>query len=80
MQSTEKLEPQLLTSWKEIAAYFGKGVRTVQRWEKSMGLPIHRPGEERTIVIADPDALKRWATKAHIDATDEQEPHILYGS
>jgi hypothetical protein len=29
-------------SWKEIAAYFRRDVRTVQRWEKDEGLPVHR--------------------------------------
>jgi TolB-like protein/Flp pilus assembly protein TadD len=31
-----------LDSWKEIAAYLKKEVRTVQRWEKSAGLPVRR--------------------------------------
>ncbi len=31
-----------LDSWKEIAAYLGREVRTVQLWEKSEGMPIHR--------------------------------------
>ena len=31
-----------LDSWKEIAAYLGREVRTVQGWEKNEGLPIHR--------------------------------------
>ncbi len=31
-----------LDSWKEIAAYLKKEVRTVQRWEKSLGLPVRR--------------------------------------
>lgn len=31
-----------LDSWKEIAAYLKRDVRTVQRWEKSEGLPVHR--------------------------------------
>jgi hypothetical protein len=31
-----------LDSWKEIAAYLKRGVRTVQRWERSNGLPVHR--------------------------------------
>jgi hypothetical protein len=29
-------------SWKEIAAYLGRNVRTVQRWERLEGLPVHR--------------------------------------
>jgi TolB-like protein/tetratricopeptide (TPR) repeat protein len=31
-----------LESWKEIAAYLGRGVSTVQRWEREEGLPVHR--------------------------------------
>jgi len=31
-----------LESWKEIAAYLGRGVRTVRRWEREEGLPVHR--------------------------------------
>jgi TolB-like protein/Flp pilus assembly protein TadD len=31
-----------LDSWKEIAAYLRRDVRTVQRWEKKEGLPIYR--------------------------------------
>lgn len=29
-------------SWKEIAAYLRREVRTVQRWEKREGMPVHR--------------------------------------
>lgn len=31
-----------LDSWKEIAAYLKRDIRTVQRWEKYEGLPAHR--------------------------------------
>jgi TolB-like protein/tetratricopeptide (TPR) repeat protein len=31
-----------LDSWKEIAAYLRRGVRTVRRWERDEGLPVHR--------------------------------------
>jgi TolB-like protein len=31
-----------LESWKEIAAYLNRSVRTVRRWEHDEGLPIHR--------------------------------------
>ena len=31
-----------LDSWKEIASYLHRGTRTVQRWEREEGLPIHR--------------------------------------
>jgi tetratricopeptide (TPR) repeat protein len=31
-----------LESWKEIAAYLGRDVTTVRRWEKREGLPVYR--------------------------------------
>ena len=31
-----------LESWKQIAAYLKRGVRTVRRWERHEGLPVHR--------------------------------------
>ncbi len=36
-----------LDSWKEIAAYVGKGIRTVQRWERTEQFPIRRLGQDR---------------------------------
>ena len=33
---------QRLDSWKGIAAYLGRHVTTVRRWEKQEGLPVHR--------------------------------------
>jgi DNA-binding transcriptional regulator YiaG len=31
-----------LDSWKEIARYLNRDVRTVQRWEETDGLPVYR--------------------------------------
>jgi TolB-like protein len=31
-----------LDGWKQIAAYLQRGVRTVRRWEREEGLPVHR--------------------------------------
>jgi hypothetical protein len=39
--------PAQLTGWKDIAAYLGRSVRTVQRWEKDYGLPVRRFGLSR---------------------------------
>ena len=36
-----------LDSWKEIAAYLGRDVRTVQRWERREGLPVHRQQHDK---------------------------------
>ncbi len=45
--SGETRPDNLLDSWKKIAAYLDREVRTVQRWEKKEGLPVHRQIHER---------------------------------
>lgn len=62
MQTFSPLPPSnVFTSWKEIAAYLNKGVRTVQRWEAEFGLPVKRPRERsRGIVHATREDLDRW--------------------
>jgi hypothetical protein len=55
----------VLNSWKEIAAYLGRGVRTVQRYEHDLGLPVRRPrGTSRSAVIALTDELDSWLRTA----------------
>ena len=50
-----------LGSWKEIAAYLGRGVRSVQRWEREEGLPVHRLShQKRGSVYAYRDELDEW--------------------
>src|SRR5215813_14604689 len=51
----------VLNSWKEIADYMGRGVRTVQRYERDLRLPVHRPaGRSRSAVIAFADEVEQW--------------------
>ena len=50
-----------LDSWKEIAAYLGRGIRTVQRWEQEEGLPVHRLAhEKRGSIYARREELNAW--------------------
>jgi len=50
-----------LDSWKEIAAFFSRDERTVNRWEKELGLPVHRlPGRAKGPVYAYTDELAAW--------------------
>ena len=50
-----------LDSWKEIAAYLRKEVRTVQRWEKSSDLPVRRLAHAKTgTVFAYKSDLDAW--------------------
>jgi predicted DNA-binding transcriptional regulator AlpA len=52
-----------LTSWKEIASHLGKGVRTVQRWERELHFPLHRPDPKKHVVIAYPGEIDAWITR-----------------
>jgi TolB-like protein len=50
-----------LESWKEIAAYLRRQVRTVNLWEKSEGLPVHRHlHSKRGTVYAYKTELDEW--------------------
>jgi hypothetical protein len=50
-----------LNSWKEIAAVLGRSVRTVERWEKTLGLPVYRlTGGKRGIIFAFADEIEAW--------------------
>ncbi len=67
-----KPKSELLTCWKDIAHYFGKGVRTVQRWE-ALGMPVYRPNGDNCAVFADPEELQRWAMlRSHLVADVEK--------
>jgi hypothetical protein len=59
-----------LNGWKEIAAYLGKSVRSVQRWERELNLPVHRintPDGGQIIFANRPeiDAWKRAPDNGH---------------
>jgi hypothetical protein len=49
-----------LKSWRQIAGYLNRGVRTVQRWNLYAGLPVHRVGPARTPVVAFRSEIDAW--------------------
>lgn len=54
-----------LDSWKDIAAYLGRNVRTVIRWEKEKALPVRRvPGGQRQAVFAYKYELDAWLAQS----------------
>ncbi len=71
---------KMLSSWKEIAHFFGKGVRTVQRWEKTLDLPIHRPpGAPSNVVLARTSDLEEWMHRGPVSRNLDQlssEPEV----
>lgn len=59
-----------LDSWKEIAAYLQRDVRTLQRWEKTAGLPVRR--------MQKPGLRAVYAYTADLDAwLRDQDPKTI---
>jgi hypothetical protein len=53
--------PKVLNSWKEIANYLARAVRTAQRWECNSKLPVHRIGNgPKAPVFAFGEELDAW--------------------
>jgi TolB-like protein len=51
----------ILDSWKEIAAYLSRSVRTVRRWEGHEALPVHRHlHDKQATVYAYADEIDAW--------------------
>ena len=56
-----------LDGWKEIAACLGKSVRAAQRWERDMGLPVHRlktPGGQ--VIFARRSEIEAWKARVEV--------------
>jgi len=54
-------DKEFLNSWKEVAQYVGRSERTIQRWEREFGFPVHRPaGKLRSSVIAVTAEIDEW--------------------
>jgi hypothetical protein len=57
----------ILSGWKDIANYLGKGVRTVQRYEADLRLPVRRPaGRSRGSVVATKAELDAWVVASPV--------------
>ena len=73
-----------LESWKDIATYLDKEVRTVQRWEKVAGLPVHRHAQNKVLnVYAYRSELDAWRNHpgvppdaGHVGHTLESAPLV----
>lgn len=56
-----EISNEVLNSWKEIARYLNRGVRTAQRWEVELSLPVRRPRNKgRSPVIAMRSEIDLW--------------------
>ena len=72
-RSPSSSETDHLDSWKEIAAYLNREVRTLQRWEKLENLPVHRHQHDTLASV--------YAYKSELDAWRRQRQlRPLHGS
>lgn len=70
------VDPDILHGWKEIAAFAGKSVRTVQRWERDLGLPVRRLGPDREIIVALRSEVSEWLRQVSTDALTGDAPSV----
>src|SRR5579859_4682602 len=63
-----------LESWGEIASYLRREIRTVQRWERNLGLPIRRLSVgKNTSVYAYPSELDKWYKERETHLEEDTE-------
>lgn len=63
---------EFLNSWKEVAQYVGRSERTIQRWERELGFPVHRPaGRLRSAIIAVVAEVDEWVKRAPVVRSDQ---------
>jgi TolB-like protein len=67
-----------LVSWKEVAGYLHCTIRSVQRWERGEGLPVHRHLHQRgSTVYAQPEELDAWLeTRISLEASRLTAPEL----
>ena len=54
------MDMKRLDSWKGIASFLGRSLRTVQRWHDCNGLPVHHYGGHKGSVFAYEEEINRW--------------------
>jgi TolB-like protein len=63
---------EILDSWKAIALYMRRDIRTLQRWETGRRLPVRRlPGGDKPGVYALKSELDEWLTSRALRNLDE---------
>lgn len=68
----EATNRRILNGWKQISTHIDRGVRTAQRWEALLGMPVHRPAlKDRSAVVAFSDELESWLSRTAPDVRNE---------
>src|SRR5207245_9898997 len=71
-----------LGSWKEIAVFLKRGIRTVQRWERSEGLPVHRHQHQKlgSVYALKSEVSVWWASRSSVLERQENTPPASGGT
>lgn len=73
------MQSVVLGSWKEIAVYLNRGVRTTQRWEANNNLPVHRVGDgDKAPVFAFRAEIEDWLRAQPIELPPAPTPRSRY--
>jgi len=71
-------QQQVFTSWKEIGSYLGKSVRTVQRWEQELELPVQRPhAKAKGTVRANQRDLDDWVERTWLQRSSKPDARVV---
>ena len=69
---------KILHGWKDIANYIGRAVRSVQRYESELKLPIRRPaGKDHSAVFAFSDELDQWLQRSQVRSRPYVRPVLI---
>jgi TolB-like protein len=72
--------PDRLDSWKEVASFFQRDVRTVQLWEKGEGLPVRRQHhKKRGSIYAYRHELQVWRDERSTIACSDARLASIFG-
>ncbi|MBL8292301.1 MAG: hypothetical protein JNN08_10725, partial [Bryobacterales bacterium] len=62
-----------IEEWKDIAGYLGRSIKTVQRWQKDLGLPVQRESlAGRVRVFAYASELDEWMARHVLTSAGEE--------
>ena len=76
--SSARASEDRLDSWKEIAAYLNRDVKTVQRWEKREAMPVHRHQHDRMgSVYASRAELDAWVRGRNLQTAQENGNEVI---
>jgi predicted DNA-binding transcriptional regulator AlpA len=68
----------VLNGWKEIANFLGKGLRTVQRYEREEQLPVHRPPGRQSVMCTKAELVAWIAASPQRESRAQFSPRNVH--